>query len=127
MEQHIDKIESYLTSLKAKPMPPNAAALDFRLKIDRFVDSFDLDLVYIDREGKQIKDDQHVLLHVIENGFEERLLERDFKDVIFAIFRKLHNDGHNHFPYPTFVTYIGDEAVRFHVQTGEITSVKNLE
>lgn len=126
MEQHIDKIEDFLTQLKVKPVPPAAAALDFRLKIDRFVDSFDLDMVYIDREGKQIKDDGHVLFHVIENGYEERLLERDFKDVIFAIFRKLHNDGHNHFTLPTFVTYIGDEIIRYHVQTGEIITIDDL-
>ena len=84
--------------------------------MDPTVNTFNITLHYLTRDGEEIEDEAYKSIRVITSGYEENLIEPQFKQAMLDVFRKLDHDGHHHFTRPTYVSFDNDSVV-YHVQS----------
>lgn len=117
MEKYRQKLEEFLQQLESSTISQEATAYDFRIVLDETVNSFDLDLYTLNKEGKDIPVNGVEKLRIITSGYEEMPAE-DFKEMMEGVFGTLYADGHGHFDRATYVTF-NDELTSYYVQGDE--------
>ncbi len=116
MQKIFDQLESFLQQMRDKPEHPHAHSHLYKIWMDPPVNTFNITLHYLTKDGEEFEEEGYTPIRVITSGYEENLIEPEFKRALLDVFEKLNHDGHHHFPRPTYVSFEDDPAV-YHVQS----------